>query len=122
MTLKKILIATLFVLSVVVNAGNGLAMPMFSDFADSSKQAVILSPLENWMPTWGLESHISLLQHAGYQVDVLLNENASISFFKTDLAKYDLIVLRTDAFMREGLTFYCAGDPGGFRNARQIRR
>ena len=114
MTLKKILIATLFVLSVVISTGSGFAMPMFSDFTDSSKQAVILSPLENWMPTWGLESHISLLQHAGYQVDVLLNENASISFLKTGLAKYDLVVLRTDAFIREGLTFYCAGDPANF--------
>ena len=108
MTLKKTLLAALCLVGFLVSASSGFAMPFFSEA--TSKQAVILSPLEKWMPTWDLESYILLIEHAGYRVDVLLNENASIAFLKTGLADYDLVVLRTDAFIREGLTFYCAGD------------
>ena len=117
MTLKKILLAALCIFSVIVSASSAFAMPFFSEA--TSKEAVILSPLEKWMPTWGLESYVSLIEHAGYRVDVLLNENASIAFLKTGLANYDLIVLRTDTMIREGFTFYCAGDTSDFR-AREI--
>jgi len=110
MALKRILLVTLCVLSVVVSASSGFAMPLFTG---ASKQAVFLSPLEKWMPTWRLDVYKSLLEHAGYTVDVLVNENVSISFLKTGLAKYDLIILRTDAFTREGFRYYCAGDPTG---------
>jgi hypothetical protein len=77
----------------------------------TSKQAVILSPLEGWMQTWNMASYVSLLEHAGYQVDVLLNEQVSIVFLKTGLAKYDLIILRTDFFNDESLTYFCSGEP-----------
>lgn len=87
-------------------AGNALAVPS----PDSSNKAVILSPLERMIPTWRLESYITNLEQAGYEVDVLLNENASIGFFKTGLADYDIIVLRTDSFKYEGTTYHCSGE------------
>ena len=77
----------------------------------TAKQAVILSPLESWFQTWNMPNIVSLLQHAGYQVDVLTNEQVSISFLKTGLSKYDLIILRTDFFNMESLTYYCSGEP-----------
>ena len=86
---------------------NGFAAPSFTA---TSKRAVFISPLEKIEPTWGFDAYKTLLQRAGYQVDIILDGSASISFFETGLAKYDLIVLRTDSFASEGLTYYCAGD------------
>jgi len=105
---KRILLVALCILSFVVSASNGFAMPLFSG---TSKQAVFLSPLEKWMPTWRLDAYVSPLEHAGYHVDVLFNENVSVAFLRTGLSQYDLIVLRTDSFTREGLDFFCSGEP-----------
>ena len=63
------------------------------------------------MPTWNLESYVSLLERSGYHVDVLLNEGVSISFLRAGLAKYDLIMLRTESFSNEEVNFYCSGEP-----------
>jgi hypothetical protein len=63
------------------------------------------------MPTWNLDSYVLLLERAGYHVDVLLNEDVSISFLRVGLAKYDLIILRTDSFNQESLNYYCSGEP-----------
>jgi hypothetical protein len=71
---------------------------------------VFLSPLESWMPTWNLDSYVSLLERAGYHVDVLLNGDVSISFLRVGLAKYDLIILRTDSFGQESINYYCSGE------------
>ena len=101
-------LATLFVLFMVSGVGQAFAAPSSTA---TSKQAVILSPLEGWMQTWGMVTYVSLLEHAGYHVDVLLNEQVSISFLETGLAKYDLIILRTDFFNEESLTYYCSGEP-----------
>ena len=113
MNLKSLLLIALCVLPLVTGASSGFAAPSFVEppsFAGTTKRAVFLSPLEKIEPTWGFETYKSLLEGAGYQVDVLLDGNASISFFETGLAKYDLIVLRTDSMVSEGLTYYCAGD------------
>jgi len=107
MNLKSLLLIALCVLPLVTGISNGFAAP---SFAGASKRAVFISPMENVEPTWGSESYKSLLERAGYQVDIVLDGNASISFFETGLAKYDLIVLRTDSFASEALTYYCAGD------------
>jgi len=106
--LKRMILVTLCVISALAGMNNSFAAPFFSE---AGKQAVILSPLENWMPTWNRDAYVSPLERAGYQVDVLLNGNVSISFLKTGLAKYDVIILRTDSFQGEGPEFYCAGDP-----------
>jgi len=93
----------------VLGSMNGaFAVPLPSG---TSKQAVFLSPLEGWMPTWNLDAYISPLERAGYHVDVLLNENVSITFLRTGLAEYDVIILRTDSFAYEGFDFYCSGEP-----------
>ena len=113
MARKRILLIMLCVLTIATGVSNGFAMPFFTD---ASKQAVFLSPLEKWDPTWRLEAYISPLQRAGYQVDVLLNENVSISFLKTGLAKYDLIILRTDSFTLEGFSYYCSGETATFKS------
>jgi len=116
MNLKSLLLIALCVLPLVTGISDGFAAPSFVEppsFADATRRAVFISPVEKIMPTWGIESYKSLLERAGYQVDVLLNENASISFFEIGLAKYDLIILRTDSFVSEGLRFYCAGDKAG---------
>jgi hypothetical protein len=63
------------------------------------------------MPTWNMNGYVSQLEHTGYQVDILLNENVSITFLKSELADYDLIILRTDSFVQEGASYYCSGDP-----------
>jgi hypothetical protein len=113
MNLKSLLLIALCVLPLITGISNGFAAPSFVEppsFADATKRAVFISPMENVEPTWGSESYKSLLERAGYQVDILLDGNASISFFETGLAKYDLIVLRTDSMVSEGLTYYCAGD------------
>lgn len=107
MNLKSLLLIALCVLPLVTGISNGFAAP---SFAGTTKRAVFLSPLEKTEATWGFDAYKSLLERAGYQVDILLDGNASISFFETGLAKYDLIVLRTDSLVSEGLTYYCAGD------------
>jgi hypothetical protein len=107
MARKRILLIALCVFVVAASAGHSHAAPFFSG---TSRQAVFLSPLERWMPTWRLESYKSLLEGAGYHVDVLLNGDVSISFLKSGLAKYDLIILRTDSMYREGLNYFCSGD------------
>ena len=106
--MKRILILTLCILIVTGATSNVFAAPFFTQ---SSKQAVFLSPLERWMPTWNRQEYVSLLERAGYQVDVLMNENVTISFLKVGLAKYDLIILRTDSFQGEGFNYYCSGEP-----------
>jgi hypothetical protein len=93
---------------VVSGVGQAVAVPWSGE---TSKQAVFLSPMERWMPTWNLESYVSLLERSGYHVDVLLNEGVSISFLRAGLAKYDLIMLRTESFSNEEVNFYCSGEP-----------
>ena len=83
-------------------------MPSFSD---TTKQALFLSPIEQFSPTWDLQGYVYPLEHAGYHVDVLLNENVSIAFLKTGLANYDLIILRTESFTIEGTGYFCSGEP-----------
>ena len=107
MNLKSVILIALCVLPLVTGISNGFAAPSFTA---TTKRAVFLSPLEKIEPTWGFSGYKTLLQRAGYQVDILLDGNASISFFETGLAKYDLIVLRTDSIVSEGLTYFCAGD------------
>jgi len=63
------------------------------------------------MPTWNRDAYLSSLQRAGYQVDLLVNEEVSVSFLRTGLVKYDVIILRTDSFRWEGLDYYCSGEP-----------
>jgi len=63
------------------------------------------------MPTWNLNGYVTLLERAGYHVDVLLNEKVSVSFLTTSLSKYDAIILRTDYFHYEGFNYYCTGEP-----------
>ena len=108
MALKGILLVTLFVLTVAAGVGQIHAAPSFSG---TSKQAVFLSPIERWMPTWDLNAYVSPLERAGYHVDVLLNENVSIAFLRTGLAKYDIIILRTESYAYEGFDYYCSGEP-----------
>jgi hypothetical protein len=113
MNLKSLLLIALCVLPLMIGISNGFATPSFVEppsFAGTTKRALFISPIENTEPTWGFESYKSLLENAGYQVDILLDGDASISFFETGLAKYDLIVLRTDSIVSEGLTYFCAGD------------
>jgi hypothetical protein len=107
LALKRFLLAALFILCVVSGIGQAVAVP---SSGETSKQAVFLSPLERWMPTWSLDSYVLLLERAGYHVDVLLNEDVSISFLRVGLAKYDLIILRTDAFNLESMNYYCSGE------------
>jgi len=95
----------------LASASNATAVPMF---ADNEKQAAFISPLEDWNPTWHTEEYVSLLENAGYHVDFVLGENASISFLKTRLGDYDLIILRTDSFTYEGNNFYCSGEAATF--------
>jgi hypothetical protein len=108
LTPKRFLLATLFILCVVSGVGQAVAVPWSGE---TSKQAVFLSPLERWMPTWNLDSYVLLLERAGYHVDVLLNEGVSISFLRAGLARYDLIILRTESFSNEEVNFYCSGEP-----------
>lgn len=104
----------LLVLFATATASHAFASPWFSQ---PTKQAVFLSPLENWYQTWNLDSYISPLEAAGYRVDVLLNENVSFTFLKTGLSKYDIIILRTDSFAYEGEDFFCLGEPVTFKTA-----
>jgi hypothetical protein len=104
---KAVVLVALCVLGVFAQAGNVAGQPLFSE---GGKQAVILSPLERWMPTWNMETYVAILERAGYQVEIVLNENVSISFLRTQLAKYDLIILRTDSFAWEGFNFFCSGE------------
>ena len=104
---RALFIIALCGLAFAAGTSNGFAAP---SFAGTTKQAIFISPLETSMSTWAIESQILQLERAGYHVDVVLDGNATISFFETGLSNYDLIVLRTDAFTWEGLRYYCAGD------------
>jgi hypothetical protein len=98
---------TLLVLCTAASAGQTVASPAFSG---TSKRAVFLSPLENWMPTWNIDSYVKPLESAGYAVDVVLGKNASMAFLSSQLPNYDIVILRTDAFDHEGRAYYCSGD------------
>jgi hypothetical protein len=107
--LKKVLLATLFIVSVIASTGHASALPSFSE---AEKRAVFLSPVEQWYPTWNLPAFLSPLEQAGYHVDVLLNENVSISFLAENLTNYDIIILRTTWFQSETKAiYYCSGEP-----------
>lgn len=107
-TLKRIILLTLCILTVTAGITNVAAAPFFTG---TSKLAAFLSPLERTMPTWHQDWYVSMLENAGYKVDVLINENVSIAFLETGLAKYDVVILRTDYFTGEGFNYFCAGDP-----------
>lgn len=79
-------------------------------FGVTSKRAAFLSPLENWMPTWNIDRYVKPLENAGYTVDVVLGKNVSMAFLSSQLPNYDIVILRTDAFDREGRVYYCSGD------------
>jgi hypothetical protein len=102
------LAVTLCVLCLAAAASQAVAVPLFSE---TNKQAVFLSPLEQWWPTWNLAGYVYPLEKVGYHVDVLVNENVSIAFLKTELAKYDVIIMRTASFSYEGVNFLCSGEP-----------
>ena len=106
--LKRVLAVTLCVLCLAAASSQAVATPSFSDI---DKQALFLSPLEQWSPTYDLQGYVHPLEQAGYQVDVLVNENVTIAFLKTDLANYDLIILRTESFTIEGSSYFCSGEP-----------
>jgi hypothetical protein len=106
--LKKVLLTALFIVSVIASTGHANALP---SFGEAEKRAVFLSPVEQWIPTWNLPAYLSPLEHAGYHVDVLLNENVSISFLAENLTNYDIIILRTTWFQSEGIYYYCSGEP-----------
>jgi len=106
--LKRVLIVALFLISLVTGSCSAFAAPLFSQ---ANKQAVILLPLEEWMSTWNRNTYVSLLERAGYSVDVLTDGNVSISFLRTGLARYDIIILRTDSFQYEGMDYFCSGEP-----------
>jgi len=108
LALKRVLLIALFFLSAVAGTNHVVASSLFSE---AGKQAVFLSPMERWMPTWDLEGYVFYLERAGYHVDVLLDESVSISFLKTGLANYDIIILRTDSLDAEGASYYCSGEP-----------
>jgi hypothetical protein len=107
-TLKRILLLTLCILTVTAGITNVAAAPFFTG---TSRLAAFMSPLERTMPTWHQDWYVSMLENAGYKVDVLINEDVSIAFLETGLAKYDVVILRTDYFTGEGLNYFCAGDP-----------
>jgi hypothetical protein len=98
----------LCILTVTAGITNVAATSLFSG---TSRLAAFMSPLEATMPTWHMERYVSMLENAGYKVDVLLNGNVSLAFLETGLAKYDVIILRTDYFTGEGFNYFCAGDP-----------
>lgn len=75
-----------------------------------SGSAAIISPLDKTEPIWNIDSYVSSLEEAGYSVETILNEAASLSFFKTELANYNLIILHVDSFYYEGFSYFCAGD------------
>ena len=106
--MKRVLLIALFVISVVAGANQSAAVPLFTE---SGKRAVLLSPLESWMPTWNLDTYVVLLERAGYSVDVLLDENVTISFLSTRLVDYDIIILRTQSFEWRGTSYFCSGEP-----------
>jgi len=116
--LKSILIITLCILSVAFAGMNhAFAVPVFMG---GGGRAAFLSPLERWMPTWGLDDYVSLLESAGYMVDVLVNEDVSVPFMKTALSSYDLIILRTDAFTLEGTAYWCTGEEVTITSFQQL--
>jgi hypothetical protein len=75
----------------------------------AAKRAIILSPLEAAYPTWHISDLITSLRSAGYRVDVITNGQVSVQFLRTQLRGYSLIILRTDSFLAQGLTYYCTG-------------
>jgi len=107
-TLKRILLLILCILTVTAGITNVAAAPFFTG---TSRLAAFMSPLERSMPTWHQDWYVSMLENAGYKVDILLNEDVSISFLQTGLAKYDVVILRTDYFVGEGFDFFCSGEP-----------
>jgi hypothetical protein len=106
--MKAILLVTLCVLVSVAGINGALGAPLLSDTA---KKVLFLSPWEGWVPTWNLKDYVSTFELAGYRVEMVSNENASISFLMTHLADYDIIIIRTESFYLEGLNYYCSGEP-----------
>jgi hypothetical protein len=88
------------------------------DGPGGSGTAAIISPLEKWEPTGNVD-YASVLEAAGYSVETILNDAASPAFFKTELANYDIIILRLDSFLYEGFSYFCTGVTVGATDAQQ---
>jgi len=108
MTLKTTLLAAVCLFTICASIAGASASPLFTG---SEKRAAFLSPMEGWRSTWQLEDYVSLLEGAGYVVDVIFDDNVSITFLMSQLGNYDLIILRTDSFAHEGFSYYCSGEP-----------
>ena len=106
--MKAIFLVTLCILASVAGINGALGAPLLSDPA---KKVLFLSPWERWVPTWNLKDYVSTFELAGHSVDMVSNENASISFLMTQLGTYDIIIIRTESFYIEGLNYYCSGEP-----------
>ena len=89
--------------------GSAFASPLIFDGPNGGGTAALISPLEKWEPTATIEAYTSILESAGYSVDAILDEAASVEFFRTGLSNYDSILLRLDSFYYEGLSYFCTG-------------
>lgn len=105
--MKGVLLIALCVLALAANTGYAMGAPAFGTMG---KQAVFLSPVERFHPTWHLEEYTSVLERAGYSLNVLLNEDVSLSLLSEGLGSYDIIILKTDSFTYQGTSYYCSGE------------
>jgi len=92
------------------SAGHVFAQPLKFDGQGGNGTAAFISPLERWEPTPNFDQYEATLKHAGYTVQMMSNGVASLSFLKTELTNYDLIIIRLDSFYYEGLSYFCSGE------------
>jgi len=110
--MRSTVIASLAILCIFSSSflpGSAFASPLIFDGPNGGGTAALISPLEKWEPTATIEAYTSILESRGYSVDAILDEAASIEFFRNGLSNYDLIVLRLDSFYYEGLSYFCTG-------------
>lgn len=103
-------LVALCILGLGASASHVFAQPLKFDGPGGSGTAAFISPLERWESTPNFGQYEATLEHAGYTVQMISDEAASLSFLKTELTNYDLIILRLDSFYYEGLSYFCSGE------------
>lgn len=107
---KAVAPCLLLMLTLVCLPRSNAAAHLIFDGPGGNGTAAIISPLEKDRPIWNIDGYVNSLEDAGYSVEVVADEAASLAFLGTELANYNLIILRLDSFYYEGFSYFCAGD------------
>ncbi len=103
LSLASIILIGLLAISTILVASHPLNV-------SAAKRAVILSPLSWLYPVAYLSRVISILNYAGFTVDVIENQLVTVDLFRHQLSDYSLIIWRTEAYQWNHQVFWYLGE------------